>query len=144
LVPAKFAVMVVLPSPTVSPVTVTVQELVVQVSEDMETVPVPEVPKDHVNNPVGVELPSVTVALHEVVDPTATVSGLQVTEVAVEAAVIDRASDPKLEEKSLVPAKFALMVVLPSPTVNPATVTVHELAEQLSADIDTVPAPGEP
>lgn len=50
------------------------------------------------NNPVGVELPSVTVAVQEVVSPTATVSGEHATTVVVLAAVIDRLSDPELAE----------------------------------------------
>jgi len=43
-VPAKEAVIVVLPSPTVRPVMVTVQEFVVHVSEEIETVPAPGAP----------------------------------------------------------------------------------------------------
>jgi len=97
-VPAKFAVIVALLSPTVSPVIVTVQELVVQLSEEMDTVPEPGEPKDHVNAPTGVELPSVTIAVQEVVAPTATVSGEQLTEVLVTAAVMGRESIPELAE----------------------------------------------
>ena len=87
-----------LPSPTVSPVTVTVQELAVQVSEEIETVPLPGVAKDQVNDPVGVELPSVTVAVHDVVLPTSTVFGEHVRVVVVPAAVIARGSEPELAE----------------------------------------------
>src|SRR5579872_5581615 len=96
------------------------------------------------NSPTGVELPSVTVAVQEVVPPTGTVSGEHMTEVAVEAADIDKESSPELAEKSLVPAKFAVTVVEPSPTVSPETVTVQEFVVQISEEIETAPDPGEP
>jgi len=122
----------------------TVQELVLQLSAEIDTVPDPGEPKDHVNNPVGVELPSVTVAVHDVVLPTATVLGLQDTKVDVGAAVIDMESVPKLVVKSLVPAKVAVIVVLPSPTVSPVIVTVHEFVMHASEEIEIVPLPGDP
>jgi len=51
-----------------------------------------------VNNPTGVELPSVTVAVQEVVLPTATVSGAHNTAVEVVAAVIVSDLLPELLE----------------------------------------------
>jgi len=89
---------VVLPSPTIRPVIVTVQEFVVQISEEIETAPDPGEPKDHVNNPTGVELPSVTVAVQEVVAPTTTVFGEQMIVDVVDACVIARESIPELTE----------------------------------------------
>src|SRR5579872_6895776 len=110
----------------------------------MVTVPVPGVAKDQVNEPVGVELPSATVAVQVVILPTGTVLGEQETEVVVGAAVNDIKSDPELLAKSEVPAKDADMVVDPLPTVNPVTVTVQELVVHVSEEIDTVPVPGVP
>ena len=85
-----------LPSPKVNPVTVTVHEFVEQVSEEMDTVPAPGEPKDQAKDPSGVELPSVTVAVQEVELPTATVLGVQLTEVVVEPGVIISESVPEL------------------------------------------------
>ena len=144
LVPPELAEIVVDESPTVNPVTVTVQESVEQVSEEMETVPLPGEPKDHENSPVGIELPSVTVAVHDVVAPTATVSGEQLTAVAVVAGVIVGVSEPELARKSLLPANEAVIVVLPSPTVSPVIVTMQELELQLSEEMEIVPVPGVP
>jgi len=97
-----------------------------------------------VNRPSGVELPSITVAVHEVVAPTETVLEAHDTVVAVVAAATEREVAPELDWKSFVPAKSAMIVVLPSPTVSPEIVTVQELAAQVSEEIETVPAPGDP
>ena len=76
----------------------TEHEFAMQVSPEIDTVPVPGVAKDQVNNPVGVELSSVTVAVQEVVAPTATVLGVHVTRVEVIAGVIVNESDPEVAE----------------------------------------------
>lgn len=84
------AIMVAVPLPTARAITVTEQEPAerVQLLGEKETMPVPGGTADHVTEPAGVWPPSATVAEQVAVEPTATLSGLQLTVVVVAAAVV--------------------------------------------------------
>ncbi len=129
--------MVAFPLPTARPITVTEQEPAerVQLLGEKDTMPVPGGTADHVTEPAGVWPPSATVAEQVAVEPTATLSGLQLTVVVVAAAVVV----VLLEDDVLV-----LVVVEPVAVVVPAEVAVDvvdgivELVEVVDAAVELV------
>jgi hypothetical protein len=129
--------MVAVPLPTARPITVTEQEPAerVHVLGEKDTTPVPGGTADHATEPAGVWPPSDTVAEQAAVEPTATLSGLQLTVVVVAAAVVV----VLLEDDVLV-----LVVVEAVDVVVPAEVAVDvvdgivELVEVVDAAVEVV------